>query len=515
MVNTLTRDKPGSYVQPKVDDLFDTEYLKTDLKGRSVRGGFWVFALRIVTRLFGLGRTIALARLLAPADFGLFGIALLAMSALETFSQTGFHAALVQKKQDTRPYLDTAWTVQLIRAVVLALIAFSIAPYVASFFDTPATKPIIQVIAFSVLIGGFANIGVIYFQKELEFHKQFIYQLTATLADFSVAITAAFLLRSVWALVFGLLARSLVGTVLSYFIHPYRPRLGFNLRQFKELFGFGRWVLGSSILVFLTTQGDDIFVGKLLGTTMLGFYQMAYRLSNMPATEITHVISQVTFPAYSKLQDNLPRLREAYLKVLQITAFISFPLAGLIFILAPDFTSIFLGEKWMPMVPAMQVLAIWGLMRSIGATTGPIFYAKGRPDLATKLQVLNLVLLGGFVYVLTIRLGILGTSIALASVAVLTCPIHFYIIMKFTQCKAWDFYKQLCIPAANTAVVLVMSTSVKALFRDGLGIVPLGMSIVSSGVLYVCLSYLAERVFEYGALDLVKTSYLWRRTSRY
>src|SRR4030042_3395557 len=102
---------------------------------------------------------------------------------------------------------------------------------------------------------------------------------------------------------------------------------------------------------------------------------MAYRISNMPATEITHVVSQVTFPAYSKIQEDVPRLREAYLRVLQLTTFLSFPLAGLIFILAPDFTKIFLGEKWMPMVPAMMVLVLWGTIRSIGVHHGSVLQA--------------------------------------------------------------------------------------------------------------------------------------------
>jgi len=262
---------------------------------RVVRGGGWVFALRITDQLFGLARLIILARLLAPADFGLFGIALLAMSALETFSQTGFSAALIQKNEDIKPYLDTAWTVQLIRGTILALILFAVAPHIAAFFDAPAAKSILQVIGLSVLFQGFTSVGVIYFQKELEFHKQFAYMFSGALVNAGVAILAAFLLRSVWALVFGLLAGNLMRMVVSYFIHPYRPHIHFSRKQFKELFGFGKWIFGSSMLVFLITQGDDIFVGRLLGIAALGFYQLAYRISNMPTTEITHVISQVTF----------------------------------------------------------------------------------------------------------------------------------------------------------------------------------------------------------------------------
>lgn len=351
------------------------------LSHRVVKGGFWVFAIRIIDRIFYLIRLVILARILAPQDFGLLGIAMLTMLTLETFTQTGFQAALIQKKENIESYLNTAWTTMIIRGIILFSILYFIAPYAADFFKSPEAEPIIQVIGFSFLIQAFTNIGVIYFQKELEFNKQFVYQLSGTLADFIVAVSIALILRNVWALVFGLLAGNLVRFIVSYLVHPYRPRISFNFDKVKELSGFGKWVLGSSILVFLITQGDDIFVGKLLGVTMLGFYQMAYRISNMPATEITHLITQVTFPAYSKLQSDIPKLKEAYLKVLQVTAFLSFPIAGLIFALAPDFTKIFLGEKWMPMVPAIQVLVLWGLIRSLGATTGPVFYSMGNPKI--------------------------------------------------------------------------------------------------------------------------------------
>jgi O-antigen/teichoic acid export membrane protein len=395
------------------------------LSQRVVNSGFWVFFLRIFNQGFSLLRLIILAHILSPSDFGLMGIALLTMSILETFSETGFQQALIQKKEDIKLYLDSAWTVLILRGFVLFVILYFIAPYAAVFFNTPEAKPIIRVIGFSILFQVFTNIGITYFKKELEFNKEFIYQLTGTLADFIVAISAVLILRNVWALVLGLLAGNITRCFVSYLIHPYRPRLYFALEKVKELFGFGKWILGSSILIFLLGQGDDILVGKLLGVTMLGFYQLAYRISNMPATEITNVISQVTFPAYSKLQDDLPKLREAYLKVLQVTAFLSFPVAGLIFVLAPDFTRIFLGEKWMPMVPAMQVLCILGALRSIAAASGPIFLALGRPDFDTKISAAELALLAILIYPLTIKWGITGTAI---SISIVSCSFIFIIL---------------------------------------------------------------------------------------
>jgi O-antigen/teichoic acid export membrane protein len=349
------------------------------LATKVVKGGLWVFALRIINRGLGFVRTIILARLLIPEDFGLLGIAMLAISTLETFSQTGFHAALIQKKENIKSYLDTAWTVSAVRGIALFLILFLLAPVIASFFNSPKATLVIRVIAISTLLSGWRNIGIVFFRKELEFNKQFFYEFSATLVDLTVAISLAFTLRNVWALVWGGLAANLTRLFMSYVLHAYRPKLRLQKEEFHELFGFGKWILGSSIIIFLIIQGDDIFVGKILGVTALGLYQMAYLISNLPATEITHAISQVTFPAYSKLQDNLSKLREAYLRVLQIAAFLSFPTAGLIFVLAPDFTIIFLGEKWTPMVPIMQTLCIFGVTRSINATFGSFFTAIGKP----------------------------------------------------------------------------------------------------------------------------------------
>ena len=409
--------------KPKIEKLIkNLNKPGENLSNRMVIGGFWVVLLRIVKQLFSLARLVILARVLAPHDFGLMGVALLTMATLDTFSQTGFQAALIQKKENIEPYLNVAWTVLILRGFILFAVLYFIAPYAAMFFDVAEAKSIIQVIGFAVLFQAFTNIGVVYFQKELEFDKQFIYQFAGVFTDFIVAVFSVLILKNVWALVLGLLAGNLTRAVVSYLIHPYRPHLSFDFAKVKELFGFGKWVLGSSILVFLLTQGDDAFVGKILGITALGFYQLAYRISNMPATEISHVISQVTFPAYSKLQDDIPRLKEVFFKVVQFTAFLFFPLAGMIWVLAPDFTRLFLGEKWLPMVPSMQVLAIFGGIRALNATTGPVFWAAGKPSFLTKISLMQLIFLAVIIYPLAINEKLLGVSLAV-TLANLLCSV--------------------------------------------------------------------------------------------
>jgi lipopolysaccharide exporter len=473
------------------------------LSQRVARGGVWVFAMRITNRLLRFASTIILARVLAPTDFGLFGIALLAMSALDTFSNVGLNFALVQKKQDIIPYLNTAWTVQAIRGGLMALVLVVTAPYVADFFATPAAKPILQIIGLSTLIFGFTNIGVIYFQKDLEFHKQFAYEFSGTLAYVIVAISAVLLLRNVWALVFGLLAGTLAQLIVSYFIHPYRPRLRFNWGQFKELFNFGKWVLGSSLLIYLVTQGDNIVVGKLLGAAALGFYQMAYQISNMPATEITHVISQVTFPAYSKLQADIPKLKDAYLKVLQLTTFLSFPVAGLIFVLAPDFTRIFLGEKWLPMVPAMQILVFAGLLRSIQATIGPLFMGMGNPKLDTKGQCLRLLVLAISIYPLTIHFGISGASLAVVA-SILATTIWFSLkVINIADYRYKEFGKIIVWPLISIVPMILISIIFKA-YLDIRGIGEFIVLAAGYSLSYLSFIYLFDKLSNYGIRLLIK-----------
>ena len=477
------------------------------LSQRVVKGGFWVFFLRIVNRGFSLIRLIILARILSPSDFGLMGIALLTMSTLETFSQTGFQQALIQKKEDIKSYLNSAWTVLILRGFSLFIILYFIAPYAAIFFDAPEAKPMIRVIGFSILFQAFTNIGVTYFKKELEFNKEFIYQFAGTLADFIVAISAVLILKNVWALVFGLLAGNLVRCIISYFIHPYRPHFSTELAKAKELFGFGKWIMGSSILVFLITQGDDIFVGKILGTTALGFYQLAYRISNMPATEITHVISQVTFPAYSKLQDNIPKLREAYLKVLQVTAFLSFPIAGLIFVLAPDFTKIFLGEKWMPMVPAMMLLVWWGVIRGLVGAMSPVFMSIGKPKIVTKMQFFQSVLLIFLIYPLTVHWNILGTSVAVFLSALAMFFVRSNILIKAINFKILEFYKPIFIPMILTVISIFPIISLKVLIIETINIYHFFSFIIIFILFFIFLNYIADKFLNYRIKAILQDSF--------
>lgn len=472
---------------------------------KAVKGGFWVFLQRFIHQLLYLGRLVILARLLAPHDFGILGIALVTMAILNTFSTTGFMQALIQKKENTEDYLDSAWTVLIQRGFILFIILLFISPYAAKFFNEPEAKLIIQVVGLSMLLGAFTNVGVIYFQKELDFKKQFIFQLSGTGIDFLVAVTSAFILRNVWALVLGFLAGNAVRLVLSYIIHPYRPRFCLDFDKIKELFNYGKWILGSVIITFFVVQGDDIFLGKVLGVTALGFYQMAFKLGNMPATETAGVIRNVAFPAYSKLQSSLPQLKEAYLRVMTFASIIFVPLTGGIIVLAPQAVNIFLGERWLPIVIPLQILAVSGMARSLMGFSGPLFLAIGKPKIDFNLNLIRLIVMVITIYPLTFVWKISGTSLSVLLSIITASFICFWVTIKKLNIKVRN-YLSIFIPPiiATITMCITIYCFLNLLVLVDNELINFIISTLAGLIVYLFGMFLYEKLLNYKGLQEIR-----------
>ncbi len=389
--------------------LFATE---GTLSQKVVRGGFWVGVSFGAEKVLGLVRSIILARLLVPEDFGLMGVTAVVLGGLSVFTNTGIEPAIIQRKDCNERVLNTAWVISVIRGIFLCILLFIAAPYVALFFNDSRLTLIVRVISITLLASGFRNIGLILLQKELDFRKRTYFSLIVSTCTTTTAIILAFILKNVWALVVAEVVGSFVSLFVSYLIHPFRPRFQFNRIASRELLAFGRYIFASGVLVYLITQGDDAFVGRFLGMTALGFYQYAYYLSNLPATNITHVISQIIFPAYCKIQEEQEALWTGFLRVIGLTAFLAFPLSGLLLVLAVPIVRFLYGSQWLPIVPALQVLCVFGAIRSIAATTGPLFTALGKPKFIFYVNLAKLGLIAVLVFPLTRQYGIVGTSLS-------------------------------------------------------------------------------------------------------
>ncbi len=472
---------------------------------RAVSAGAWALALRIVERGLGLLRTVILARFLAPADFGLFGIALVTLSALETLSQTGFHQALVHRKGDIRPYLDTVWTVQLLRGFALASVLFVAAPTIAIFFGEPAASPLLRALGFGVLLQGAVNVGIVDFQKQLEFRRRFDYQAMGAAAELVASVAAALYFRNAWALVVGYVIGSLVRSVASYVVHPYRPRLRWDGDQIRTLYSFGKWISGSSLIIFLITQGDDILVAKLMGAAALGLYQMAYLLANTPATQVTHLLSEVSFPVYAQIQHEPFRLRAAFFRALETTAFVSLPLAVAIVALAPTVVPLVLGEAWREVVPAMQVLAVCGAIRSIGAANGALYHGTGHPRFDTTTAAIHLALVGILIYPLVTRWGIFGAAVAVTAPMLISQAYGIARACRIIDCSTRDYLVRIVPPLFGSLLAAGVGSGV--VFLTSSLLLPAG--VVVAGFVY--LAFIRSTAPESWSASLAAAATLRRR----
>jgi O-antigen/teichoic acid export membrane protein len=475
------------------------------LTQRVASGGFWAFSLRILDRIFQLGKMIVLARLLVPNDFGLLGIAVLTMTAIEALSQTGINQALIQRKDNIISYLDTAWTIEIIRGFFLATILFYSSSYIAVYFTEPAAISILKITSLVLLIKGLANVGIVYFRKEIDFRKNFILMISCTLADVVVSVVLAFLLKNVWALVYGLLAREFTRIVLSYIIHPYRPKLSLNWIRAKELLRFGRWVSISSIITFASLNLDSVIIGRVLGASILGLYQMALKITNLIATDVTHVIGEVMFPAYSIVQDQTEKLQMAFLSVVEFSLYITLPLTVLIILLGHHLTITFLGTNWLPMVSAMQILAAAGLIRSIVASGGAIYQAIGLPKLDSTMNIFRLFVLIISIYPLIIQFGMLGVAISVFLSISTTIPIWFYYLKSLINISLMNLLKVSYLPIILTLIVGILILFLKqTICVNTFGVLA---SCIISLIVYLFFNYLFWRFLKIGIFRFLNKLY--------
>jgi len=382
-----------------------------NLKKKTIRSVFWVGISSVGLNIFSFFRTVILARLLTPEIFGLMGICLIVKRGIDIFTETGFGAALIHRQEKFEGARDTAFILMVIRGFVLSITVFLIAPLIANYYERPILDSLIKVLGISFVFSGFYNINTVAVQKELDFKQLTYLAQTTSFLNLLMVITLAYYLRSVWALVIAQVLTSLIGSVLSYLIIPGRPRLRFDIKFAKELFGYGKFITGMTIVTFIAAEIDNIVIGKIIGMEALGYYVLAYTLANLPVTHITKVINRTMFPVCSKLQNDLPALRAVYLNVLKFVSSLTIPAAVGIAVLAPEIVNVLYGEQWLPAVKVLQIMCVFSCVLAL-TSCGYIFNAIGKPNIPFYINSFRLALIVLIIYPLTLKFGLIGAAMA-------------------------------------------------------------------------------------------------------
>lgn len=479
------------------------------LTEQTVKSGFWSLLNNVTGRALQLIKLIAVAHFLKPEDIGLLGIALLAIAVLEQFSKFNVDTALVHHPDENiDSYLNTAWTVKVLRGVAIGAILFLAAPLVAELFSTPRVTDVLRVLSLVPALNGALNPGIVYFRKDLEFHKEFFYRSSRTLTSVVVSVGIVLVYPSIWALVIGNLCGLVIKLIVSYLVHDHRPRPSFNFTKFRELFGYGKWVTLSTVVTFSLYQGDDAIVGVFAGASALGLYQVAYRLSNAPATEITDILSEVVFSMYSKVQDERDVVATGFLKILRLVSFVVAPIAVGIAAVSESFVHVALGEDWFSLISTLQILAIWGYIRSLSSSVHPLFNALSRPDINTKVNGFHLLLVGLFIVPVTKRFGTDGTAALLVIVSLLIIgPLKLYVAKQMLELQASSIIRPIAYPLICSLLMF------GGVYLVGIILHPLGMlatlvgKMVVGVILYIAVTYVVAMLTGYYILDSLSEVY--------
>lgn len=353
------------------------------------RGAVLVVTMRWTDRLIGIVSTLILARLLVPADFGIVAMASLVVALIDTLLDLGVNTALVQNREAKRDDFDTAWTLRLMQSTLAAvLIAIFGAPLAAEYFNDPRVVDVLRIMAITVLFSGFENIGIVAFQKNMEFGRDFRFFFLRRLAGFVITIALALWLHSYWAMVIGALGGRLVGVWLSYALHDFRPRL--SLARIKQLWGFSQWILVRNLGAYGTHQLDKILVGRRTDAATLGAYSLADDIAAMPTGELLAPLGRVLFPAFVQAAHDPAELRRTYCLALGVQAIVALPAGVGLALVADTAVPLLLGEQWQAGIPLVQTLALLNVAIAMMHSSGYLLLTLGKVRLQAIFSWLQL-----------------------------------------------------------------------------------------------------------------------------
>lgn len=395
-------------------------HTEESLRPHIIKGSLWMISMRWVMRFIGLISTMLLARLLMPEDFGIIALSMIIVGFIEVFLESGQQSALIRMDSPDEAHYDTAWTMSIISGFVLSCIIFLSAPFIEMIYHEPKVTTVIQILSLRVFITSCENIRLTQFRKNLDFHKDFQFNVLKKLANLFCLIGFALWFRNYYALAFGMVSAPIVSTILSYIMIPIRPR--FTLSKLHDLFGFSFWVLLHSICNFLNQKLDQFFLSFFTTTAFIGQYNVASELAKMPTEELVVPLTRSLLPTYAKLQNNKNELKKAYLNVLSTVSFISFSTSFGIAALSKNFVLIVLGSQWVEMIPFIPWLAITSGFYTYQNTTSMVLLAAGYARKNTiqnwaRLFALSLLFLGVLYFTRDPMLCIISRFFMIASLS--------------------------------------------------------------------------------------------------
>lgn len=423
------------------------------LKRRALKGSAITFAGYGASQVLRLGSNLILTRLLFPEVFGLMALVQTFLIGLQMFSDIGINLSIIQNKRGNDPaFLNTAWTVQVVRGGILWLGACLLASPVAEFYQEPMLSYLLPVSGATAFISGMNSTKLATANRQINLGRLTLLEFTSQVIGISVMLIGAWMFRSVWVLVIGGMAASLIKMIASHiFLEGHRNRLHWEKEAFHSIFNFGIWIFLSTVLGFLSSQSDRLLIGRFASVEFLGIYTIALTMSQVPISLNSQVENSVLLPSYSELtRENPGRLRSFLWKTRLTIIGIGWSLLLPLVIFGGWLVDFLYDDRYREAGWMLQVLSTAALMQVVNASYGPIFIATGKVFIQTALittlvtlQILS-AFIGGYLW------GENGIIVGFASVHVIFYPVYAIFLSRISL---WQ--PKIDIPAI--AIILVVA----------------------------------------------------------
>ena len=409
------------------------------LKQKTFSGLVWNFLETFALQGFGFVQGIILARHLLPSDYGLIAMTSVFFAVSYTLMDAGFTSALIRKKERQEIDYSTVYVTNIVLSFVLSIALCLCATWIADFYKEPVLRFIVYANALLMFLWSFVSVQTARLSIQLEFKAKSLINLAATFVPGIFSIIWACMGWGVWSLIFPNFISFIIRFLLYWRYQRWLPKFNFSWSIYKEYFFFGSKLTLTNLLNTIYDNIYPLIIGKYYMTSKLGYYTKAQNYASLSSFLLGGVIYRVTFPVLSKLQDDNERLRNVYRRMIRVTAYVVFPVATLLMVLARPFIIVLITEKWEPCIPYLQVLcfaAIWNPIHSLNLN---LLLIKGRSDLFLRLEVIKKII-GAVVLLITIPMGLLVMCYGQLGAAILFLIMNTYYTGKFINV---GFFKQM------------------------------------------------------------------------
>ena len=400
-------------------------------------GQYGALAIRTVVLLI-------LASILTPTDFGLVGIAMIFIMFADSIGELGLVQAIIQRQDIGEPVLSTAFWTNLSLGLGIGILGFVGADLITEFLGDPAAAPVLRALAIMFPISALSTVQKAIIVKHMEFDRFAYRNLIGEIAFGIVSICLAMLGAGVWSLVGGYLARRIVGTAIYWAAVPWKPKLTFSIQSLNDLLKFGFPAFISAMFSKGMTNIDYFIVGRWLGTEALGYYTLAFQLAVIPGQRLMGIVRSVTFSAFSEIQDDLRRMKDAFLEGIQHLFVVITPLTLLIIMISPWFIDTLYDDKWADSILPMQILAVAGYFYAFDITQS-LYYAVGKPQIRIWIIGFRIAMFAIFFFTIGASYGIVGVAAGLVFAAAFSSLLNIKAAMSITGVSLSGILKPIWI----------------------------------------------------------------------